>query len=179
MALRYPSTIFGGRGSQLQVYLGDMTSAFCNSFPLVHRNDKEEGMSIHQITVRYPAYTPVATYSTSKDVIPILPMLRHLGFPMTTDSANGDPFALERVGVIDAHGVIHWPNYYIQRSLIDEDGNLIYLGLDATKAIPLRGSSWYRLSTCRRCAGRSEEFLLTRQLSDTTHFLSSRKQCCR
>ena len=59
--------------------------------------------------------------------------LREDGFPLKASYTDGDPLTTERGGtiVIDKGEVkIIYPDYFVQRSLIDDEGNLVYLGLD-------------------------------------------------
>ena len=59
--------------------------------------------------------------------------LQEDGFPLKDFYADGDPLTTERGGtlVLDKGEVkIIYPDYFVQRSLIDHDGNLVYLGLD-------------------------------------------------
>jgi hypothetical protein len=59
--------------------------------------------------------------------------LREDGFPLKDTYADDDPLTTERGGIIvNDHGkitVIH-PRYFVQRRLIDDEGNLVYMGLD-------------------------------------------------
>jgi hypothetical protein len=55
------------------------------------------------------------------------------GFPLQPSYADGDPLTTDRGGtiVIDQDKVIViYPHYFIQRRLIDEQGNLVDIGLD-------------------------------------------------
>jgi hypothetical protein len=59
--------------------------------------------------------------------------LQEEGFPLKEAYTDGDPLTTERGGtiVIDKGKVaIIYPQYFVQRSLIDDEGNLIYLGQD-------------------------------------------------
>ena len=59
--------------------------------------------------------------------------LQEDGFPLKDSYTDGDPLTTERGGtiVLDKGEVkIIYPDYFIQRSLIDDEGNLVYLGLD-------------------------------------------------
>ena len=59
--------------------------------------------------------------------------LQEDGFPLKDAYTDGDPLTTERGGaiVIDKGEVkIIYPDYFVQRSLIDDEGNLMYLGLD-------------------------------------------------
>jgi hypothetical protein len=55
------------------------------------------------------------------------------GFPLKESYVDGDPLTTERGGtiVIDKDKVIViYPHYFVQRRLIDDEGNLVYLGID-------------------------------------------------
>lgn len=59
--------------------------------------------------------------------------LQEDGFPLKDAYTDGDPLTTERGGtiVMDKGEIkIINPDYFIQRSLIDDDGSLVYLGLD-------------------------------------------------
>ena len=59
--------------------------------------------------------------------------LKKQEFPLKESYDDGDPLTTERGGIIvDDRGTltIFHPSYFVQRSLIDDEGNLIYLGLD-------------------------------------------------
>ena len=59
--------------------------------------------------------------------------LREDGFPLKASYIDGDPLTTERGGtlVIDKGNIkLIYSNYFIQSRLIDDEGNLIYLGLD-------------------------------------------------
>ena len=59
--------------------------------------------------------------------------LQEDGFPLKDSYMDGDPLTTERSGtiVIDKGEIkIIYPDYFVQRSLIDDEGNLVYVGLD-------------------------------------------------
>jgi hypothetical protein len=59
--------------------------------------------------------------------------LRQMGFPLKESYLDGDPLTTERGGTFVKDGDklrVIYPKYFVQRSLIDDEGNLIYLGLD-------------------------------------------------
>jgi hypothetical protein len=59
--------------------------------------------------------------------------LREDGFPLKASYIDGDPLTTERGGtlVIDKGSIkLIYSNYFIQSRLIDDEGNLIYMGLD-------------------------------------------------
>ena len=59
--------------------------------------------------------------------------LKKQGFPLKESYNDGDPFTTERSGSIVENGdkiTLFHPSYFVQRRLIDDEGNLIYLGLD-------------------------------------------------
>jgi hypothetical protein len=64
----------------------------------------------------------------------VLPdFLREEGFPLGKLYTEGDPLSADRGGVIVNAGgklVIIRPNYFVQRRLIDDAGNLVQIGLD-------------------------------------------------
>ncbi len=59
--------------------------------------------------------------------------LKKQGFPLKESYNDGDPLTTERSGIIVEKGdtitLFHLP-HFVQRRLIDDEGNLIYLGLD-------------------------------------------------
>ena len=71
---------------------------------------------------------------SSRNRSPSLPQfLREDGFPLKASYADGDPLTADRGGtiVIDkGELVIIYPRYFVQRRLIDDQGNLVDLGLD-------------------------------------------------
>jgi hypothetical protein len=77
----------------------------------------------------------IDTHSPScRNRSPFLPQfLREDGFPIQAAYADGDPLTADRGGtiVIDkGEMVIIYPRYFVQRRLIDDEGNLVDLGLD-------------------------------------------------
>jgi len=59
--------------------------------------------------------------------------LQEDGFPLKDTYMDGDPLTTERGGIIvNDHGkiIVIYPRYFVQRRLIDDEGNLVYLGLD-------------------------------------------------
>jgi len=59
--------------------------------------------------------------------------LQEDGFPLRESYTDGDPLTTERGGIIvidKGKVIITYPQYFVQRSLIDDEGNLVYLGLD-------------------------------------------------
>jgi len=73
-----------------------------------------------------------------KDRSPILlEFLKEDGFPLKEFYEDGDPLTAERSGTIVADKgkfFVIYPEYYTQKRLIDDDGNLVYLGLDEEKS---------------------------------------------
>jgi len=59
--------------------------------------------------------------------------LREDGFPLKENHTDGDPLTTERGGTIvldKGTARIMYPDYFVQERLIDDEGNLIYMGLD-------------------------------------------------
>lgn len=59
--------------------------------------------------------------------------LREDGFLLKESYADGDPLTTERGGTIvidEGKVIVIYPHYFVQRRLIDDEGNLVYLGLD-------------------------------------------------
>jgi hypothetical protein len=59
--------------------------------------------------------------------------LQEDGFPLKEYYPDGDPLTTERGGtiVVDGEDIrVIYPNHFVQRRLIDDLGNLVYLGLD-------------------------------------------------
>jgi len=88
--------------------------------------------------------------------------LQEDGFPLRDTYVDGDPLTTERGGIIvNDHGkiVIIRPKYFVQRRIIDDQGNLIYLGLDeefssnALFNIEVRPSVSARLIRCVQAYG--------------------------
>ncbi len=55
------------------------------------------------------------------------------GFPLKAAYADGDPLTTDRSGtIVMDHGNVKiiYPNYFVQRRLIDDEGNLVNLGID-------------------------------------------------
>jgi len=70
--------------------------------------------------------------------------LKKQGFPLKEYYYDGDPLTTERSGIVVENGdkiTLFHPSYFVQRSLIDDEGDLIYIGLDegedfAVKMVP-------------------------------------------
>jgi hypothetical protein len=77
----------------------------------------------------------------------VLPkFLQEDGFPLKESYVDGDPLTTERGGTITIDKgelVVIYPKYFVQRRLIDDNGNLVYLGLDEDFGL---GSSWFAVS---------------------------------
>jgi len=59
--------------------------------------------------------------------------LQENGFPLKESYTDGDPLTTERGGtIVNDHGkiIVIYPKYFVQRRLVDDEGNLVYLGLD-------------------------------------------------
>ena len=59
--------------------------------------------------------------------------LQEDGFPLKENYLDGDPLTTERGGtlIVDKGAVkVIYPKYYVQSRIIDDEGNLVYLGLD-------------------------------------------------
>jgi hypothetical protein len=84
--------------------------------------------------------------------------LQEDGFPLKDSYLDGDPLTTERGGtiVIDKGKLrIIYSNYFVQSRLIDDEGNLVYMGLDenfqlgsAWRGIAIRPSVSRRLYKC-------------------------------
>jgi len=64
---------------------------------------------------------------------PLSKFLQEDGFPLKEHYLDGDPLTTERGGtlIFDKQEIkIIYPDYFVQRRLIDNEGNLVYLGLD-------------------------------------------------
>ena len=71
--------------------------------------------------------------STSNRSASLPKFLREDGFPLKASYIDGDPLTTERGGtlVIDKGNIkLVYSDYFIQSRLIDDEGNLIYMGLD-------------------------------------------------
>ena len=75
--------------------------------------------------------------ASSKNRSRFLPkFLKEDGFPLKEVYSDGDPLTTERGGTIVINQgkiKIIYPKYFMQRRLIDDAGNLVYLGLDETR----------------------------------------------
>ena len=59
--------------------------------------------------------------------------LQEEGFPLKQTYTEGDPLSAERGGVIvidKGKILVTYPRYFVQRSLIDDEGSLVNLGMD-------------------------------------------------
>jgi hypothetical protein len=59
--------------------------------------------------------------------------LRESGFPLRQAYSDADPLTTERGGTIVSDGgrlIVIYPKYFTQRTVIDDDGELVYLGLN-------------------------------------------------
>ena len=68
--------------------------------------------------------------------------LQEDGFPLKDSYLDGDPLTTERGGtIVSDKGEIKiiYPNYFVQSRLIDDEGNLVYMGLDENFH---HGSTW-------------------------------------
>lgn len=83
--------------------------------------------------------------------------LRESGFPLRQAYRDADPLTTERGGTIVSDGgrlVVIYPKYFVQRRVIDDRGELIYLGLSedgeygTTYGIEMRPSTSARLIKC-------------------------------
>ena len=84
--------------------------------------------------------------STRNRSRPLLKFLQEDGFPLKDVYLDGDPLTTERGGtiVIDKGELkIIYPDYFVQERIIDDEGNLIYLGLDENFK---HGASWTGVS---------------------------------
>jgi hypothetical protein len=71
--------------------------------------------------------------SASNRSASFLKFLREDGFPLKASYTDGDPLTTERGGtlVLDKGNIkLIYSNYFVQSRLIDDEGNLIYMGLD-------------------------------------------------
>lgn len=134
-ALLYPSIMFSKRDG-LNVTGGGIKQIYPSwVYWLGDKPERGESMPISEITIAPGAFfrkgipelqVSVADYPNG---MPVPEFLRRQGFPLKKTYDNGDPLNLERGGFIEPNGYIHHPEYFVQRSLIDDEGNLIHLGL--------------------------------------------------
>lgn len=79
--------------------------------------------------------------STTKHRSKLLPeFLKEDGFPLKESYLDGDPFTTDRGGTIVVDKgklIIIYPRYFVQRRLIDDDGNLVNLGIDESFGQPI------------------------------------------
>ena len=66
--------------------------------------------------------------------MPVPDFVRRLGFPLKESYEDGNPLNLERGGIITPDGSVHHPEFFLQRSIIDDEGSLIVLGHDESAA---------------------------------------------
>ncbi|UCH51277.1 MAG: hypothetical protein JSV54_00455 [Chloroflexota bacterium] len=97
-------------------------------YPLATQINKGEFTRIRDVKINTDIY---------KDRSPVLPeFLKEDGFPLKEFYEDGDPLTAERGGTIVADKgkfFIIYTEYFVQKRVIDDDGNLIYLGLDEDK----------------------------------------------
>jgi len=97
------------------------------SYPLSTKVSRGESVRIREIMIDTDS-----PYARNRN--PSLPQfLRTEGFPLKAAYADGDPLTTDRVGtiVIDKGKLaIIYPRYFVQRRLIDDQGNLVDLGID-------------------------------------------------
>src|SRR3989338_2490555 len=105
-------------------------------YALDNKPKKGESMRIEDYTIGAAAFfrrgLPELQSSLSHmpQSMPIPEFLKKLGFPIKESYVDGDPLNLERGGIITPDGAIHHPEFFLQRSIVDDEGNLIVLGHD-------------------------------------------------
>jgi len=139
-ALLYPSGTFM-KIESLNVTGGGVKQIYPSwSYALDRKPTKNKALSIPEITIRpsalfrqnvpelqiKPGYYPSG--------MPVPEFLRIQGFPVKDNYTDGNPFHLERGGIITPDGLVHHPDYYLQESLIDDKGDMIYLGINEGSA---------------------------------------------
>lgn len=90
--------------------------------------------------------------------------LREDGFPLKESYADGDPLTTDRGGTIvmdKSKVIVIYPRYFVQRRLIDDEGNLVDLGLDENFSYGSTFQVYMRPSVSR---------LLTQRVSSKGYF---------
>ncbi|MEK7573622.1 MAG: hypothetical protein AAB531_04320 [Patescibacteria group bacterium] len=139
--LLYPGTIIG-KQEGLSIKGGGVKRLYPTWMYLLDSKPKKgESMRIEDYTIGAVAFfrrgIPELQSSLSHmpQSMPIPEFLQKLGFPLKESYADGDPLNLERGGIITPDGAVHHPEFFVQRSVVDDEGNLIVLGHDEGAAM--------------------------------------------
>ncbi len=135
-ALLYPRTIIG-KQEGLSIKGGGVKQLYpVWMYALENKPKKGESMRIEDYTIGAAAFfrkgIPELQLSLSHmpQGMPIPEFLRKLGFPLKESYTDGDSLNSERGGIITPDGEVHHPEFFVQRSVVDDEGNLIVLGHD-------------------------------------------------
>ncbi len=139
-ALLYPTVMFGKRDG-LNVTGGGVKQIYpVWLYALERKPEKGGSMPISDITISPGALFRrnipelQASLGHRPQGMPIPEFLKRQGFSLKESYEDGNPFHLERGGIITPDGMVHHPDFFLQRSLIDDEGNLICLGHDEEAA---------------------------------------------
>ncbi len=105
-------------------------------YALENKPKKDESKKIEEFTIGAAAFFRrgipelQSSLSHTPQGMPIPEFLRKLGFPINESFKGGNPLNLERGGIISPDGAVHHPEFFLQRSIVDDEGNLIVLGHD-------------------------------------------------
>ncbi len=130
-AILHSTAYFGVQYNNLMVLHG-ATQPLINRYPGWSYRLKQKLPSDQYITIRDVEISTDSLSAASRN--PCLPrFLQEDGFPLKDVYMDGDPLTTERGGtiVIDKGrlGIIR-PEYFVQSRIIDNEGNLVYMGLD-------------------------------------------------
>jgi hypothetical protein len=127
-AVLQPTSFFNLHYDNLLISHGAMVSAAGRaadrSYKLAQAVPEDAYASLREIQINYNGGSHPA---------PLADFLRDNGFPIKAAYADGDPLTTERGGVIvGSQGKVNvfYPHYFVQCRLIDDEGNLVFLGLD-------------------------------------------------
>ena len=135
-AVLYPGSIIGKQES-LAIKGGGVKRIYpVWSYTLDNKPRKGRSMKIEDITIAAMALfrkgIPELQTSLShrQSGMPIPEFMKKMGFPLQESYEDGDPLNFERGGIITPDGEVYHPEFFNQRSIIDDEGNLIVLGHD-------------------------------------------------
>jgi hypothetical protein len=130
-AILYSTNWFNIKYNNILIIHGT-TIPFISTYPgwsyfLKTKKSKDEYLNIRDIEINTERYS---AKNRSKS---LNRFLQEDGFPLKETYVDGDPFTTERGGIVIIEKgklkIIH-KEYFVQSRLIDDEGNLIYLGLD-------------------------------------------------
>jgi hypothetical protein len=130
-AVLFNTTVVGGQLNKLVVTGGaikPMIGQFPGwTYPVAMDWERGEFFGLRDIQM-----DPVSPSMENRS-LHLADFLREDGFPLKASYPDGDPLTTDRGGIIVIEKkelVVIYPNYFIQRRLIDDEGSLVDLGLD-------------------------------------------------